>query len=320
MNRRWHIAAVGVLGAVTVAGVSTARAAQAITSQDLKALQTHLKTDAESWIKGDLSDKDFRATAMKLKRVTYDVKSVGALTPLIRGVTGRSKPQDLYVANRLLRPLLMAKSDAIRRALPTVKQIHRSAGRYKPMPEYLRKVDKMAAPRGKATSLAVVAAIAASQRGLSERQQKAREITLWNEEVHTLKLILYELIVFAADTREDRELLTLLQRSEQAQLYAFIDICETIKKHIRTFDRSRAQAYHKALASLGARLRVRKGRYARHFEYRAHGGKLTPTWQDDYAGIRLLKAANLLAPTAGKSAVVVPTTKQVDAYINRMRK
>ena len=83
---------------------------------------------------------------------------------------------------------------------------------------------------------------------------------------------------------------------------------------------SRAQAYHKTFALLGARLRAKRGNYVRHFEFREHGGKLTPTSQSAYTGILLLKTANLLAPVAGKSAVVVPTEQQVNDYINRMRR
>lgn len=318
MTMRWRIPAVVVVSVLAVAGPSTVQAAQAITSEGIKALQTHLKTDADSWIKGVLDAKALRTTAIKLKSVTYDPKSVSALTPLIRGVTGKSKPQDLYVANRLLRPLLMAKRDAIRKAMPTVKKIHSSV-RYKAMPAHLQKVDKMAAPTGKATSDAVVAAIAASQKGTSERQQKTRDITLWNEEVHTFKLIVYEMIIFAEDKKEDRELLVMLKAGEQAGLYAFIDICETVKKHVRTLDRTRARAYHKGFASLGARLTAKKGRYMRHFEFRVAGNKLVPFWKDDYAGILLLKTTNLLAPQAGMSAVVVPTPQQVEQYLKGRR-
>lgn len=318
MTMRWRTAAAVVLSVLVAGSPTISPAAQAITAEGLKALQTHLKTDSESWAKGELGDKEVRDTAIKLKRVTYDAKSASALIPLIRSVTGRSKPQDLYVANRLLRPLLMAKKDAVRKVMSTVKQIHRGA-HYKPMPSYLQKVDKMAAPTGKSTSDAVVAAIAASQRGAGERQQKIREIKLWNEEVHAFKLIVYELIIFAEDAKEDRELLVMLKAGETAQLYAFIDICETVKKHVRSLDRARAQAYHKGFASLGAQLRAKKGRYMRHFEFRVMGNKLQPFWEDDYPGIRLLKTTNLLAPQAGRSAVVVPTPQQIEAYLKGRR-
>lgn len=319
MTRHWWSAAV-VLAALAVTGASTARAAQAISAEGLKALAAHLRIDAESWIKGELSDRDFRATAIKLKSVTYDNKSVEALVPLIRGVTGRSKPQALFVANRLLRPLLMAKRDPIKKALSTVKQIHRSAGKYKPMPTNLRKVSKMVVPPKPMSSDAVVAAIAASQKGVGERRQKIRDVKLWNEEVHMLKLALYELLIFAEDSREDRELLMMLQRDEQAGLYGFIDICTAVRKHVRSLDRTRAQAYHKGFASLGARLWAKKGRYARHFEFRAERGRLKSSWKDEYTGILLLKTANLLAPVAGKPAVVVPSTKRVEEYIKRTRR
>lgn len=311
MTRHWWIMS-AALAALTVAAASTAGAAKATGSGEIKALAAHLKIDAENWIKGDLSQHDFRTTALKLKKITYDTRNVSVLVPLIRGVTGASKPQDIFVANRLIRPLLMAKRDVVRKALPTVKQIHHS-GRYKPMPQHLRKVRKMTVPGGKVSSDAVVAAIAASQMD-TERRQRARAITLWNEEFHTLKLMLYELLIFAEDGKEDRELLNMLQAGESAGLYAFLDICEIVKRHVRTLDRTRAQAYHKAFASLGARLRAKKGRYVKHFEYK---GNLRPASKDAYAGILLLKTANLLAPVARRSAVVVPTEKQVNEYNKR---
>ena len=319
MTRRWWIAAAVAAGVAVWSG-SSVRAAQATSAEGLKDLAAHLRLDAESWVRGELRDHDFRATAVKLKAATYDVQSVAALTPLLRGITAGSEPQALYVANRLLRPLLMAKRDPIRKALATVKQIHRTAGGYRPMPAYLRKVAKMAAPTRTMSSDAVVAAIAASQKDGDEKRRQRRAVKLWNEEVHMLKLTLYELIIFAEDSREDRELLAMLPQVEQAGLYAFIDICSTVKKHVRTLDRTRAQAYHKGFGALGASLRAKKGRYVRHFEYRVEKGQLTPVSKDEYAGILLLTTANLLAPVAGKPAVVVPTTKQVEEYLKRTRR
>jgi len=305
-------------------GASTVRAAKAISAVELKALADHLKTDAAAWAKDELGDREVRATAIRLKKATYDVTSATALSQYIRSVTSRSTAEDLYVLNRLLRPLLMAKPDAIAKALPTIKTANRGAVRYRPIPEYLRKVDKKitmmtSTSTRRMTPDMVIAAIAASQRGRSEKYQKLQELKRWNTEVHMFKMAVYELLIFAEDSRSDTELIMLLQNGEARGLYAFIDICETVKKHVRTLDRKRAQAYHKSFTSLGARLKAKKGTYAKYYEYRTSGDKLIPVTQADYAGIRLLTTANLLAPVAGKSAVVVPSTKQVDEYLKKRR-
>ena len=171
------------------------------------------------------------------------------------------------------------------------------------MPAHLRKISKMAAPSRTMSSDAVVAAIAASQKDGDEHRRQRRAIKLWNEEVHMLKLTVYELLIFAEDSREDRELLAMLPQVEQGALFAFVDICSTVKKHVRTLDRKRAQAYHKSFAALGSRLKAKKGRYACHFEYRVERGQLTPVFKDEYSGILLLKTANLLAPVAAHALI-----------------
>lgn len=317
MTQRWWIS-VCVLAALTAGGASTVQAAQPTTPGQIAALVTHLKTDADKWVKGQIGDRERRTTAIKIKAITYDEKNIATLTPLIRSVTIRSRPESLYVLNRLLRPLLMAKADVIRKVMPVISTVHRSAGQYKAVPTQLRKVRKMATPTGRMTSDAIVAAIAATQVGTGE-QDKVREIKLWNEEVHMLKMTVYELIIFAEDPRTDRQLLTMLIAGESRKLYAFVEICETVKKHVRSLSKARALAYHKDFASLGGRLRATKGSYAKHYEYRTVGGKLTPVTVPDYPGIRLLTTANLLAPVAGKSAVVVPTREQIEAYIKKRR-
>ena len=149
--------------------------------------------------------------------------------------------------------------------------------------------------------------------------KKLQAFTRWNTEVHMFKMAVYELLIFAASSKDDMELLMLLQAGEARGMYAFIDICEIVKKHVRTLDRKRAQAYQKGFALLGHRLKVKKGVYTKYYEYHQAGDKLTPVTQNDYAGIRLLQTANLLAPVAGKSAVVVPTPKQIEEYLKKRR-
>jgi len=314
MTQRWWIS-VCVLVALTAGGASIVQAAAPTSSGQIAALVTHLKADADKWVKGQLGDRQLRTTAVKIKSITYDAKNISTLTPLIRSVTSRSRPESLYVMNRLLRPLLMAKPDVIRKVLPIIGTVHRSAGRYKAIPERLRKVSRMKAPTRVMSSDAIVAAIAATQVGTGGKGDQVHEIRLWNAEVHLLKMTIYGLIVFAEETRSDRELFAMLQAGESRRLHAFIDICETVKKHVRSLGKTRAIAYHKAFVSLGGRLRAAKGSYVKHYEYRTVKDKLTPVAVNDYPGIRLLTTANLLAPVAGKSAVVVPTPQQVEAYI-----
>ena len=323
MTIRWRIAVVALAACMTV-GASGARAAGAISAVELKALADHLKTDAAAWAKDELGDREVRATAIRLKKATYDATSATALIQYVRSITSRSTAEDLYVVNRLLRPLLMAKSDAIGKTLPTIKIANRGAVRYKPIPEYLRKVDKKKAIMTSTSSQRmtpdmVVAAIAATQRGASEKYEKLQALKRWNEEVHMFKMAVYELLIFAEDGRADTELMMLLQAGEAQGMYAFLDICEIVKKHVRTLDRKRAVVYQKGFASLGARLRVKKGDYAKYYEYRQAGDKLVPVTQSDYPGIRLLQTANLLAPVAGKSALVVPTPKQIEEYLKKRR-
>ena len=203
MTIRCRIAAVALL-ACTAVGTSTAQGAKAISAIELKALADHLKTDAAAWAKGELGDREVRATAIRLKKATYDVTSATALIQYVRSITSRSTAEDLYVVNRLLRPLLMAKSDAISKTLPTIRIANRGAVQYKPIPAYLQKVEKKAAITStndrRLTPDAVVAAIAATQRGASDKLKKLQALKLWNTEVHMFKMAVYELLIFAASS------------------------------------------------------------------------------------------------------------------------
>jgi len=317
MTQRWWIT-LCVFAAVTACSTSIAHAAAPTTPAQITAFATHLKTEGVKWAAGELGDNELGLTARMIKGITYDTMNVSTLTPLIRSVTGRSKPESLYALNRLLRPLVMAKGDVIKKVLPSIKTFHTSAQRYRPIPLRLRKISRMVAPMGKATPDALVAAIAATQANNTNHAQ-LREIKLWNQELHMFKMTLYELIIFADDSRADRDLLMMLQASLVGKAHAFIDICETVKKHVRTLEKSRAETYHKSFVSFGGQLRAAKDDYVKQYEYKVQKDLLTPVTVSDYPGIRLLTTANLLASVARKSAVVVPTKEQIEAYIKAQK-
>ena len=103
-----------------------------IRAEGLKALVGQLKQQAKKWARDELDKKAVRAMAKKIKSVTYDMKSVELLAKQL-AMPGKSV-KDLYVANRLVRPLLLAKTDVIRKALPAVKRAHRRLARYRAGP------------------------------------------------------------------------------------------------------------------------------------------------------------------------------------------
>ncbi len=316
MHRRLGIALWAVAGlAVAAAPVWAA----APTQQELEALAKELEAEAEAYFAGDPTESELTE---RLKALTYDEKSPLAIAAALRAP--RKPPIGLYVANKLFHPLLLAKTEVIRKALPVLKQAHSRYGRYQPLPKYselaLRQYEYPAFdPRVDAEGLLKRISIVDERR--RERQEKEDQVRLYNEQVCDLEKTLFRLMVLADQPNEDRSLVLLMADLERKGQWNYADALAAITAQAAKMPQQRAASYYNPLLRLGSPLRYVKRKYRDYTSMKAeHGKNSTFTEQDDYPGVRLLSAVNALANQAKLPAVKAPTTKDVEEKIKADKK
>ena len=304
---------------------SSARPAEieGIRQGELNALAKELKTYAAAWADGELRDEDVRAIAKKLKGVTYDEKSAPLLRVRLSKLT--RPPEDLFVANRLIRPLLLAKTSVIRLVLERVERVHGRMGQYlKPMEFTPEQVKRLQLPTYQEDVSAddMMLAVAASQ---ELRQRKLRidnEAKRNNQEVYELRKTLCVLALLANKTKRDRQLLARLRTLKGQKAWLLVDLIQLIGQNARSMDEKRAEFFYNTFVRDGVRLRLVSVKLIRPFDITfvpTATSKIVSTFQ--HPGVLYLQSANLLAPVAKQPAVNVPDSSVVAAmsYLKSLR-
>jgi len=310
MRRQCLFAAVCALaGACGLPGRAQA-GVQATGQAALEALAAQIEVEARAWLAG--GDESGEA-AWKLKAVTYDTESVAVLASLL------SKPRedtvDLYVSNHLLRPLLLAKTEVIRKALPVVKDLHGRLAKYRKLPKYSDEQLKAYAEPRKVPGMgprALAAIVAEVQRRRDEKLAKDRRVKLHNEQVTLLKRNYYRLVMIAADPQADADLLAMLEKAEEDGLWLYAEIVDAIRAETGKMRLSRAERFYAAMKDLWVALRDEKPRTyidPGTVTLRATANS-TVAEHRDAPGKRLLKVINLLATAARKPALIHPKDKK----------
>ena len=294
---------------------------------ELEKLTERVEANADLWVSGKDIDP---SVPREMEYVEYDADSV---RPLLRALAEpRKDPIDLYVANRLLEPLLRAQSSVIAQALPKVSGLLKRCE--------MREFQQWPDARYRAMQMPDADA------DMSEAERKARieqakelrkrklasdmEVARHNEQAAKLIRAVGELMLYAGEVEHARQFVELLIRQEEKGHASFVALLEALKGEIPRMEKDLAIVYYDALKELGLDLRMARKEYVDYtdphvneMENSHYGRPLDdsgapagkPEWT--YTGIELLRVVNLLAPKAGRPARVVPKKGQVDRHHKR---
>jgi hypothetical protein len=306
-------------------------AADPITDKQLNLLVKRLETSAERWLAGRGEDE---GVLTDLDDVQYPADSLPLLKQHL--TARRADPVDLYVANRLLRPLVprddvqspAADPELIRLLIPTVQAI-RGRARMLPFvqypPSHLRRL-KLPEYKGNVSPEKLMADVMHFEQLRGQKMSADRKVALHNREVVELTLTTAELILLADRPAFDQVLVRMVAQEEQAKSKAYEDILRRIRDAAGELSRQRATVLYKGLLPLGAQLRMARKEYidftkpmvmgdenSYYGRQRDDKGKLKgkPSW--GYPGIEILGAVNQLAAKAGLQAQDLPSKDEIDA-------
>lgn len=243
----------------------------------------------------------------RMKRIWYDNSSVDAL---IKAVKTPRKPQvvNLYAVNRLLKPLLMAKTEVIRKALPGITAAHKASTEYSPLPTYTEsqlkafQTNKKASPKDKEKL----------QKRRLEKMKKEVALAFHNEQLARLNKTLYELTVYADQEDTDRELIDTMVDVEKKRQWDYTVILEAIRSEARKMNQARAERIYIKFKPIWLHLR-QQGDKTYQDPTAAKlviTGNSTNTVHKDSAGKRLLKVINQISPRAKMPALQEPKARK----------
>jgi len=305
----WTLAAAWLVGPAVPAG------GQSISQQELTEQAQRLEKLGKLWLKAGVLDEtqeEYRDEIRAIKAITIDEQSLTGLQAVVN--TPRQDPIDLFVADRLLRPLAWSKTEVIRKALPMVKAFLKRVGKFQDLPFYSEEaLEKYRYPEG-ATE---------TQKAFIDEQRKAKieketPIKLHNEQVADLQKLLFELMVIANDSHEDTELFGLLKSAESKGWWAYSQIADTFRSESKRMSIERAKALYEQFERLWNELREdmeHKKLTQKEYVDQANivlrpADNSTFTYVKDNPCPRLLRTINHLAPMARMPALKDPSGKQ----------
>lgn len=292
------------------------------TEADLKQLAADLVPLAEAWAVDelDLGDPNMRAVDTRIRSAVYDENTVKAFKGAIAGIRVKG-PQKIYIINRLISPLLSAKTEVIREAVPLFKSLRTdSTMRYqmfKTVPD--NRAESLWGQPKFPKNIAPEAHLKALERLDERRQEKVAAempIALNNLAVSQLDKTCMACLVLADDPREDEKLVQVMLDYEKRGNFAFFYVVQAFT----------AQANKMSPERAGKLMDGTLGKFAEAMRYE-HKSYLDPAKpfvnptgnssfasNDLYVGVTVLPLINLLATTAKKPAVKVPTDDDVEDY------
>ncbi|MFB3891220.1 MAG: hypothetical protein ACE15C_04260 [Phycisphaerae bacterium] len=301
MTGRRLAIALAIFGSV----FARAAAAEEFTKDDMDAVCKQLDDAAEAWIKGQ--DVPIGIDA-RLKAIECNDKTV----PLFTAALGmaRKDPANLYAANKLVLPFLMAKSEPIAKIVPAVTKIYGAAGGYQQFPTYTPdqlKDYQMPSPPPASQAAANI------RKRQDAKMAAERHIALHNQQLYRLELSLGRLMLYANTKECDQQLIDLIHDTEEKGVYTWVDLVSSVREEAEKMGKDRAKVFYDALVKMGSELRLKKKTYLKPAEFTlSPNGNSTLATSVEYCGIRLFEAANVIATTAKTPAFIVPTKQEVD--------
>lgn len=314
---------------IVLALASAALAAEGARSEEMKDLAQQAQSLAQKWLDGPAGRQSLdnwikqRPTSSRLellmKDLWYDGESISVLETLLG--QRKAAPADLYAANCLLRPLLNAKTDVVRKAMPAVQALHQRLGKYEPMPQYTpAQLDKLKDnPEDKTQDAAKL------RQARIEKLKNDLAAKFQNEQAAVLTRTLARLMVYADQAETDNQLIQMIITAESDGLWDYTVMLEAVRSESATMKKERADRFYQAFYTLWKEVLQRQARVRKYADpaaakITAEGAPEEVTHQDN-AGERLLKVLNQLAVTARQPALQNPrprkSAKQPDARRQR---
>ena len=299
---------------LALAVASASLQAQGVSKETLAEQAKRLERLGEQWLESgelDEAQEAYREEILALKSITIDEASLGPLEAVVNAK--RKDPIDLFVANRLLRPLQWSQAEVIRKGLPMVKAFIKRSGAFQDLPVYSEeKLEYFRPPDG-----ADQATRKRFQQRQKEKLDKETPIKLHNEQVAQLQTLLFHLMVLANDQKEDTELFTLMRNAENRGWWAYAEIAEIFRGESHRMVPERAKALYELFERRWNELReqmekqkVSQKEYIDHgdIELRPADNSVFKVHKENPAP-RLLRTINFLAPMARMPALKDPKGK-----------
>lgn len=243
-------AMVVLIGCALVAFVSPAGALGegAMRIDELKELVTVVEAQAEAWATSTQANVKVRH---QIRNVWYDSGSINPLRTVLE--EERKSPNDIYVANRLLSPMINAKASVIAEAISMIHGVAERLARYKTLPVYTKAQLKAMnipedAPKGDRDL---------ADKRIAEKRKKDLAVQKHNQQVRSLRAGVYRLMVRARTPEEDARLLKAMVAAEKNGDWMYADILEAIRSQARRMSQDRAKAFYEALRGFWNDLRAR---------------------------------------------------------------
>ncbi|MHC4982577.1 MAG: tol-pal system YbgF family protein, partial [Planctomycetota bacterium] len=259
-------------------------------------------------------------------KVIYDAESVPHLKKQL--LARREDPIDLYVANRLLRPMLMAEAEVIQEIVPTALLIQ-SRARFKPFVEFPREKlgrKKLPVHREEVPEEQFLEELAELERGQHRKREMDLAVAKHDTQAAILKVTAAKLLIYANSLPHDTRALDMLKAEERAGRATFLTILEEISAEASRMDQKRARGYYDYLKRFGLSLRAAVKNYTDYTkpvilaEANSYFQK-APAEKNYCPGITVMETVNIFAPVANLPAVKVPTKAEIisQAMLNRAR-
>jgi hypothetical protein len=278
--------------------------------EQIDALIARLRDNGEKWFADEAVDP---AIQRDLKAVTFDEGSVPVLLGAVRAIR-LQKDGELYAAERLMRQVLMAKTEVVRGMLPAIKGIHAQVRtdyrRFEPYTGGARAAPPASAP------------CAEGRKRPLTRLDRDGIVAKHNELAHALEIKTFQAMLRAGDTHDDEQLAEWMLQEEKRGSGVFLDILAAISTAAAAkMDQDRAKRLYDVLNRAGERLRLQAARQYVHparckIEENAQSTFETKTAN---AGVEIVAALNRVATAAKQPAIRAPTKRELDEA-NKPRK
>jgi len=217
---------------------------------ELKELVSVVEIEAEAWAS---SQRLKIKVVHQLRNVWYDKGSIGPLKTVLE--EERKSPNDIFVANRILSPMINAKPAVIAEAMGMIHSVSERLARYKALPTYneeelkgLQLADD--APKDLRDRV---------EKRRAEKRKKELAVQKHNEQARALRAVVYRLMIRARTAEEDALLLKALVVSEKNGDWMYADILEAIRAQARRMKQDRAKVIYEALRAFWNDLRAAGG-------------------------------------------------------------
>jgi hypothetical protein len=278
----------------------------AVRIDELLEVTKAIEIEAAAWAR---SERPNIRVTHKLRTIWYNKGSLGPLKTVLE--TPRESPNDLFVVNRLLSPMLNAAAPVISESLAMIHPISERLAVYKPLATYTEKQLEAMAPAEDADKSLKVAA----SKRRAEKRKADVIVQKHNQQARAMRTVVFRRMVLARNREEDTVLLKALVQSEKNGDWMYADILEAIRKEARRMSKERAGVFYAALREWWNDLRAADGKGQKTYtdqgsvELLAESNSKFTTHQDITKN-RVLTVINQVASSARMPALKDPKNKK----------